>query len=78
MIMAVQVFLGSELALGFHLPEAFRNLLEKLHKALGFETLQVTVKVGALPAALNGVSDFVVSDPNPPRDPVLLLILKVR
>jgi hypothetical protein len=47
-------------------------LLEDVRKDLGFQTIRVRLKAGTLPAALNGVLDFEVSDPNPPRDPALL------
>jgi len=47
-------------------------LLEDVRKDLGFQTIRVRFKAGVLPAVLNGVLDFEVSDPNPPRDPALL------
>jgi len=52
--------------------EDLQALREEVRKHRGFQTITVRFRAGALPAALNGVLDFKVSDPNPPRDPALL------
>jgi hypothetical protein len=52
--------------------EDLQALLEDVRKDLGFQTIKVRFKADIAPVALNGVLDFEVSDPNPPRDPALL------